>query len=201
MEAMDVKTLLWYGVLISITGAYLVALSGVRSAKQRDVTVHSRRMIIACSIVGIWLVAQIYHIDEYYPNAFIVWGLGALALAWAMPSIAQGLMAVLLVFLWGSFEVFGFSSPNYPGPWVVLLGVLPLAWLQRSRALLFFALVAFIALYAFSTAQVADDLLAGTLFYCAILYIAAGRLSTRSAFPDSAPVFPEIGRASCWERG
>ncbi len=59
MESIDVKTLLWYGVLISITGAYLVALSGVRSAKQRDVTVHSRRMIIACSIVGIWLVAYV----------------------------------------------------------------------------------------------------------------------------------------------
>ena len=32
---------------------------------------------------GIWLVAQIYHIDEHYPNAFLVWGTGALALAWA----------------------------------------------------------------------------------------------------------------------
>ena len=59
MESLDMKTILWYGVLLSITGAYLVALSGVRSAKQRDVTVHSRRMIIACSIVGIWLVAYV----------------------------------------------------------------------------------------------------------------------------------------------
>ena len=30
---------------------------------------------------GIWLIAQIYHIDEHYPNAFLVWGLGALGLA------------------------------------------------------------------------------------------------------------------------
>ncbi len=59
MESIDVKTLLWYSVLITITGAYLVALSGVKSAKQRDVTTHSRRMIIACSIVGIWLVAYV----------------------------------------------------------------------------------------------------------------------------------------------
>ncbi len=34
---------------------------------------------------GIWLVAQIYHIDEHYPNAFFIWGCGALAMAWAYP--------------------------------------------------------------------------------------------------------------------
>lgn len=142
---------------------------------------------------GIWLVAQIYHIDEHYPNAFIVWGLGALALAWVMPSVAQGLMAVLLVFLWGCFEVFDFSSPNHLGPWIVGLGVLPLAWLQRSRALLFFALVAFIALYAFSAGQVEEDLVLAVLFYCACLYLSLGRLASRSAFPQSAPIFAVVG--------
>ncbi len=34
---------------------------------------------------GIWLVAQIYNIDEHYPNGFLFWALGALAMAWAMP--------------------------------------------------------------------------------------------------------------------
>ncbi|MFY9269848.1 MAG: DUF420 domain-containing protein, partial [Candidatus Manganitrophaceae bacterium] len=53
------KTVLWYGVLISITAAYLVALAGVRSAKRREVEQHSRRMIIACTVVGIWLVAYV----------------------------------------------------------------------------------------------------------------------------------------------
>jgi uncharacterized membrane protein YozB (DUF420 family) len=56
---MDLKTLLWYAVLGSITGAYLVALAGVRAAHQHDVAHHSRRMIIACTIVGIWLVAYV----------------------------------------------------------------------------------------------------------------------------------------------
>ena len=56
---MDLKPILWYGVLLSITGAYLTALSGVQSARQHDVAHHSRRMIIACTIVGIWLVAYI----------------------------------------------------------------------------------------------------------------------------------------------
>jgi uncharacterized membrane protein len=30
---------------------------------------------------GIWLVAQVYHIDEHFPNGFLFWGLGALALS------------------------------------------------------------------------------------------------------------------------
>jgi uncharacterized membrane protein YozB (DUF420 family) len=56
---MDWKAVLWYVVLGSVTGAYLVALAGVRAAHQHDVPHHSRRMVIACGIVGIWLVAYV----------------------------------------------------------------------------------------------------------------------------------------------
>lgn len=56
---MDMKSFLWYAVLTCITAAYLMALAGVRSAKAHDVPHHSRRMIIACTIVGIWLVAYV----------------------------------------------------------------------------------------------------------------------------------------------
>jgi putative membrane protein len=56
---MELKTILWYGVLLSITAAYLVALAGVRAAKEHDVSHHSRRMMVACMIVGIWLVAYV----------------------------------------------------------------------------------------------------------------------------------------------
>lgn len=56
---MDLKSILWYAVLASITVAYFVALVGVRSAKMHDVPHHSRRMIIACTVVGIWLIAYV----------------------------------------------------------------------------------------------------------------------------------------------
>ena len=52
---------------------------------------------------GIWLVAQMYHIDEHYPNALLIWGAGALGLAWAMPSLAQAFLAVVLITLWSGF--------------------------------------------------------------------------------------------------
>ena len=186
-----VKLALVFGAVLAAHGAglYLSASDNAKRGLVESLHVMGTMLFGA----GIWLVAQIYHINEHYPNAFFIWGLGALALAWAMPSIAQGLMAVLLIFLWGCFEVFDFSSPNYPGPWIVLIGILPLAWMQRSRVLLFFALVAFITLYAVNVGQVEDDLLIGALFYCACLYLAAGRLSTRSAFAQSAPLFNIVG--------
>lgn len=56
---MDLKAILWYAILTSVTAAYLVALAGVRSAKQHDVPHHSRRMLIACTIIGIWLVSYV----------------------------------------------------------------------------------------------------------------------------------------------
>jgi uncharacterized membrane protein len=185
------KLALVFGAVLAAhgTGFYLSASADAKRGLVESLHVMGTMLFGA----GIWLVAQIYHIDEHYPNAFFVWGLGALALAWAMPSVAQALMAVLLVFLWGCFEVFDFSSANHSGPWVVLLGILPLAWLQRSRVLLFFALVAFITLFAFSAGQVEGNLVIAGLFYFACLYVAAGRLSKRGAFPESAPIFSIVG--------
>ncbi len=56
---MDVHDLIWYGVLGSMTIAYAMALLGVRAAKQHDVSHHSKWMITACSLVGLWLVGYV----------------------------------------------------------------------------------------------------------------------------------------------
>ena len=68
---------------------------------------------------GIWLVAQIYHIDEHYPNAFFIWSLGALALAWALPSISHAIVAALLLMLWNGFEAFDFKNPQLLSPFII----------------------------------------------------------------------------------
>lgn len=56
---MELKDILWYGVLGSITAAYFLSLRGMGAAKQHNVTKHSRLMVITCTIVGIWLVAYV----------------------------------------------------------------------------------------------------------------------------------------------
>ena len=56
---MDLKTIIWYLVLLSVTIAYLVVLAGVLAARAHDVSHHSHRMTLGCTIVGIWLTAYV----------------------------------------------------------------------------------------------------------------------------------------------
>jgi len=56
---MESKTVLWYAVLGMVTAGYLVTLAGVRAAKQHDLPHHSSRILAACTIIGLWLVAYV----------------------------------------------------------------------------------------------------------------------------------------------
>jgi len=143
---------------------------------------------------GIWLVAQIYHIQEHYPNAFLIWGLGALALAWTLPSMSHAVAAVCLFLLWNGFEAFDFKNPQVLSPLIILGGLMPLAWLNRSRVLLATTICAFLLMLAFSVATLSGDLAFLTVFFSACILIAAGSLvRRRKAFPGSAPIFSYIG--------
>lgn len=91
---------------------------------------------------GIWLVAQVYNIDEHYPNGFLYWGLGALAMAWAMDSIPQAMAAAVVLTCWGCSEVFDFHN-SIDGAWLLIaLGVGTLAWRKCSAVLLSVVLAA-----------------------------------------------------------
>ncbi len=144
---------------------------------------------------GIWLVAQIYHIDEHYPNAYLIWSLAALSLAWAIPSLAHGLLTLMLVFLWSWFEVFDFHHANHWAPWLVAVGVIPLAWQRRSPVLLFFSLGVLTTLYAFALLRVNDDIVFTVLLLTACGYLALSWLVVASDFADSAGVFRSVGYA------
>ena len=83
---------------------------------------------------GIWLFAQIYHINEHFPTGFLMWGLGAMGLAWALPSTLQGLVAAIALGIWGGSEAVAFV-PSVGAPFLLLGGLGPLAWRQRSALL------------------------------------------------------------------
>lgn len=145
---------------------------------------------------GIWLVAQIYHIDEHYPNGFLLWALGALLLAWILESIPHALLATVLLAIWGGTEVFNFHDPN---PWALTLlavGIVPLAWRQQSALLLAFALAALelllianVASYGGSSRAFVSALALG------VLLIAAARLTValRPSFSAGAAVMALFG--------
>lgn len=144
---------------------------------------------------GIWLVAQIYHIQEHYPTAFLVWGIGALSLAWIRPSLAQGLIATLLLVLWSGFEFFGFQNPVYAAPVLVLFGVLPLAGVLRSRVLAAAGLASFLfLLFSVFQRSVWGSLLAPTFFFTGASLIASGLVLRRyPRVSELAPICASFG--------
>ena len=143
---------------------------------------------------GIWLVAQIYHIEEHYPNAFLIWGLGALALAWALPSMAQGIVATILLVLWNGFEVFDFKNPHLLSPFLILGGIMPLAWFNRSRVLVTLCTIGFLFALLVSVAELEGDLAALVVFFSGCALIAAAIVvRRRNFFSQVSPVFSFLG--------
>lgn len=143
---------------------------------------------------GIWLVAQIYHIDEHFPNALLVWALGALAFAWVLPSTAHTILAIGLITLWHCFEVFKFGSPNHAAVWIILLGVIPLTWIQRAGGSLFLGLALFLFAYLASYSDInGDGTVVAVLFAWSTTYIVAAHIAGATHFPQSMDAIRWIG--------
>lgn len=183
-------------VFAALLGSHVAALWSGRRADRQQSLVEGFH-VLGTMIFGaaIWLIAQIYHIDEHYPNAFLLWSLGALSLAWVMPSLAQGFVAVLLVSLWSAFDVFDFKWTNHWAPLLMVGGILPLAWLQRSRVLLFFALLALLLILVWGVVPLEDDLILSLPVFVSCLYIVVGLLVQETAFAQSHGVFKLVGFA------
>lgn len=142
---------------------------------------------------GIWLVAQIYHISAHYPNAFFVWAAGALLLAWALPSVAHGLLAAVLLAIWACAEVSSFANHLAVAPLLVLAGTGWLAWRQRSPVLLAAAAVSFAvsaaAGFCFNETGVFMVLLGVAVGYGSLAWLAHGY----QAFPSAHAVLRVAG--------
>ncbi len=62
---------------------------------------------------GIMLVAQIFHISSHPANGILTWSLGVIAMSWIMKERFGYYLALLLVFIWNSWEVSVYGNPNY----------------------------------------------------------------------------------------
>jgi uncharacterized membrane protein len=143
---------------------------------------------------GIWLIAQIYHIEEHYPNAFLIWGLGALALAWSLPSIPQAIAAAILFVLWNCFEAFDFKDPHLISPFLILGGIMPLAWLKRSRVLITLCISGFLVTLFASVSMLEGDLAALVVFFSGCMLIAMSLVvRQRNLFAETGALFSFMG--------
>ncbi|MEK7466303.1 MAG: DUF2157 domain-containing protein [Planctomycetota bacterium] len=59
---------------------------------------------------GIFLVAQIFHLSGHWPNAFLAWGLGALAVAVAVETVPVFALAAGALTVWGIGEAAEFHA-------------------------------------------------------------------------------------------
>ncbi len=92
---------------------------------------------------GIWLVAQIFHLDSHYPDGVWWWAIGVLPFAIALDTILLHALFVGLLALWAGMEVTGFSHLS---PWLLwqwwpngayslpLLAVPGLVWAYRRQS-------------------------------------------------------------------
>jgi len=142
---------------------------------------------------GIWLVAQIYHFDAHYPDGFLLWCLAAMSMAWALPSAAQGILAAVLLLLWCGLETFEFQQAMPQASWILLLGLLPLAWWQRSASLLTVVLVSLPLAYIVGVWTYGEQFLAPLLLLLCVSYFAFARLSHSLANPAAGSVFRSVG--------
>ncbi|MBT1063166.1 DUF2157 domain-containing protein [Bowmanella sp. Y26] len=95
---------------------------------------------------AIWLVSQIYHIDEHYPNFFMLWGLSALALAIILNNWMHSLLALILLSVWAGAEVWEFNATLHPAQ-AALLGLYVFCWrFQPAWLLLLSAYVSLLML-------------------------------------------------------
>lgn len=147
---------------------------------------------------GIWLVAQAYNIDEHYPNAFFVWGLGALILAWCLESSVQGMIAAVIFTIWCGMETFDFRAPQHFVVLILLFGIISLAWKKRSVYLLGVSISALLLCILFNGSLFPKNF---EVIFASLgaLMIALSILSMRSQkFPESSPVFAFFGQATYW---
>lgn len=144
---------------------------------------------------GIWLVAQVYHIDEHYPTGFLLWALGALAMSWAAQSVPQLIAAAILLTIWNGEEGFSFHQSMGYGVALLAIGALPLAWRLRSAVALAFILLSLGLVLLTTVSQIGSSsaVISAGIAY-AVLLVGTSRLfPVREKFRQGGRVGAFIG--------
>jgi uncharacterized membrane protein len=190
------------GVKLAVIFAALVAAHGAGVWRLRQADRLRALGEVLCLLgtmmygAAIWLIAQIYHIEEHFPNGFLFWGLGALALAWALPSTLQGLLAAVVLAIWSGSEAVGFDAPVFWAPLFLLAILGTLAWRRESVLLLFVTLAATGVAALINAGAVRGDLVLRTALGLGATFVAVGALARQTGwFREAAWVWPALGWA------
>lgn len=97
-------------LFLGMWGAYALGGYGIGRQAMGARVLGQSMLLLGVLLFGanIMLIAQIYHIDSHYPNGVLIWALGALALAWVVPSQPVATAGLALAVLWTGMESFVF---------------------------------------------------------------------------------------------
>lgn len=137
-------------VKVALVFALLLAfhLTGYWLRFKRDSPRLGHALLFCGSLVfgaNIGLMAQIFHVSGDWYRAYLAWGVGALAMAWAVNSWLTGVLALVTTFVWfiGFAEDFHERAATVY-PFLLAAALLPLARRTSSRVLYtltFFAII------------------------------------------------------------
>ncbi|MEM8930516.1 MAG: DUF2157 domain-containing protein [Acidobacteriota bacterium] len=181
-------------VKLSVIFAGLIAAHGggwwaARQGRSRSSVEAAHLLGTTLFGAGIWLVSQAYHIDPIEPDPLLVWGIGALATAWALLSIPQAFAAVGLLVAWTLHDMQWHSATIDLSPSALLaLGVLPLALLRRSKPLVLLTTAALFVLVPMGVLPGIEDVALLLIFCQAVALVALAELAERFGRPEVVPI-------------
>ncbi len=137
-----VKLVLVFGS-VAITHSIGFYLRFVTSARRLSEVA----FFLACLFygAGIWLVAQVFHLDSHYPDGVWWWAIGVLPFALFLDTLLLHMLFVGLLAVWAGMEVTGFShlSPWWMWNWwpngaysLPFLAIPGLVWAYRRGSAL-----------------------------------------------------------------
>ncbi len=185
-----------YAKLAVIFGSLITSHSLALWFIHRNKLLSEGLFVLGTMLMGsaIFLVGQIYHLDTHYPNAFLLWSAGALLLAWALPSLSQAFIAIILVSSWHLTEVFDFNFSNHFALLLILIAVFPLVWRLHSPVLARFVSAALLAGLALSIMVDDESMIGITLLMSATALISLQQLARHYGNPEQQEIAIEIGK-------
>ena len=140
---------------------------------------------------GIILIAQIYHINDHFPNGVLLWSAGALLMAYVLDSTPQMLIYAVLIVVWQALE----RSYDLPQIWALGYAgaaMLPFAMLNRHWFIVSISSAAMLIVTAIQLSYYPIGL-NGSLFFLGALCLGAAMPIRRTAEASMAVPFEIYG--------
>ncbi|MBN2533309.1 MAG: DUF2157 domain-containing protein [Spirochaetales bacterium] len=89
---------------------------------------------------GIWLTAQVFHINAHYTDGVLIWFTGIIPFAWFLRSTPILVFSSIVLTGWALWENIGFQNPVLPYFFIMIALIFPLTYIKKSRLSLFISI-------------------------------------------------------------